>query len=115
MQPAAQPQATRSTEDVAAGVVTAFVLISVDKGSIPETAAALTDLPEVPEVYSVTGTYDLVAIVRVRQFERLAEVVTEKIAKTPGILDTETLVAFRAYSPELLERSWGLGMEEGGE
>lgn len=93
-------------------MITAFVLVNVDKGCIPETAAALASLPEVPEVYSVTGPYDLVAIVRVREFQRLAEVVTERLAKTPGILNTETLVAFRCYSPELLERSWGIGMEE---
>jgi len=112
MKPATEPQAEVRPRAVISDTITAFVLINVDKGRIPETAAALTSFPEVPEVYSVTGPYDLVAIVRVRHFERLAEVVTEQVAKTEGVLNTETLVAFRCYAPDLLERSWGIGMEE---
>jgi len=114
MQTGEKPQ-TAPREEVVSDMVTAFVLITTEKASIPETAAALTEIPEVPEVYSVTGPFDLVAIVRVRRFERLAEVVTERIGKIPGIVNTETLVAFRCYSPALLERAWGLGMEEAGE
>ena len=77
-------------------MITAIVLMEVEPSLIPETAQALADLDDVSEVYSVTGEFDLVAIVRVRAHERLADVVTGEIAKIDGILRTETLIAFRA-------------------
>ena len=94
-------------------MVTALVVINVEKGQVPETADQLTRIGGVFEVYSVTGEYDLVAIVRVNQFEDLEEVVAVKIGQVPGIARTETLVAFKCYSPELVERMWQIGMEEG--
>jgi DNA-binding Lrp family transcriptional regulator len=90
-------------------VITAIVLMEVEPDTIPETAQALADLPDVSEVYSVTGEFDLVAIVRVRAHDDLADVVTGEIAKLDGILRTETLVAFRAYSRHDLESMFSLG------
>ena len=66
----------------------------------------------VTEVYSVTGPHDLVVMVRLQEFERLAEVVPEKLAQVPGVARTETMVAFRAYSNHDLDRMWSLGFEE---
>ena len=63
------------------------------------------------EVYSVTGEWDLVAVVRVRTHERLADVVTVDIAKLEGIRRTETMVAFRAYSRHDLDAAFALGAE----
>jgi DNA-binding Lrp family transcriptional regulator len=90
-------------------VITAIVLIEVEPRAIPETAQALADLDDVSEVYSVTGEFDLVAIIRVRAHEDLADVVTGEIAKVDGIVHTETLVAFRAYSRHDLESMFSLG------
>jgi DNA-binding Lrp family transcriptional regulator len=90
-------------------VITAIVLIEVEPASIPETAQALADLEHVSEVYSVTGEFDLVAIVRVRAHDELADVVTGGIAKVDGVARTETLVAFRAYSRHDLESMFSLG------
>jgi DNA-binding Lrp family transcriptional regulator len=90
-------------------VITAIVLIEVEPRVIPETAQALADLDDVSEVYSVTGEFDLVAIIRVRAHEDLAEVVTREIAKVEGIVHTETLVAFRAYSRHDLDAMFSLG------
>ena len=92
-------------------MVTAIVLIKTDVHQVPETAQALADLPHVSEVYSVAGEFDLVAIVRVREHEELADVVTGEIAKLPSITATETLTAFRAYSPHDLERLFAIGFE----
>jgi len=90
-------------------VITAIVLIGADIDAIPETASELAALEHVSEVYSVTGEYDLVALVRVREHEALAGVVTDGIAKLPGVLATETLVAFRAYSRHDLAAMFSIG------
>lgn len=92
-------------------MVTAIVLIQAERDMIPETAEALIDVPGVAEVYSVAGDWDLVAIVRVQEHEQLAEVVTAKVLKMPGIAATQTLIAFKSYSSKDLERMWQIGME----
>ena len=93
-------------------MITAILLCSVDRRRIPETAQALTAIPEISEVYSVAGDYDLVALVRVRHHEQLAEVVTSKLAPLDGILRTNTLIAFRTFSTYDLERFFSIGSEE---
>lgn len=94
-------------------MITAILLCTVDRRRIPETAQQLVDIPEVSEVYSVAGDYDLVAIVRVRRHEDLAEVVTTKLAPLDGITRTNTMIAFRTFSNHDLERLFSIGNEEG--
>ncbi len=65
-------------------MVTAILLCNVDRRGIPATAQALLDVPEVTEVYSVSGDYDIVAIIRVREHEHLADVVTGRSHLDPG-------------------------------
>jgi DNA-binding Lrp family transcriptional regulator len=93
-------------------VITAIVLLHVDVAAIPETAQAVADIEAVSEVYSVTGDWELVAMVRVRSHEEIADVVTGEIAKIPDITATHTMIAFRAYSSNDLERLWGVGFDE---
>jgi DNA-binding Lrp family transcriptional regulator len=95
----------------AATVLTAFVLIHADPDRIAALGAEIADVDGVAEVYSVTGDLDLVAIVRVRQHDELADVVTGHIAALPGIVHTTTMIAFRAYSRHDLESMFGLGIE----
>jgi DNA-binding Lrp family transcriptional regulator len=92
-------------------VLTAFVLISAEPARIAPLATELADVDGVAEVYSVTGDPDLVAIVRVRQHDELASVVTENIATKQGVLGTQTLIAFQAFSRHDLEGMWSLGSE----
>jgi DNA-binding Lrp family transcriptional regulator len=92
-------------------VVTTVVLAVCDIHRIPETAQAVADLPEVSEVYSVAGDYDLVIMVRVRDHDDLARVVSEEIAKVPGIERTQTLVAFKVYSKHDVEALFSVGFE----
>lgn len=94
-------------------MITAIVLLHVEVDAIPETAQAVADIDHVSEVYSVTGDWELVALVRVRRHEDIAEVVTARIAKVPGVTGTHTMVAFQAFSSSDLERLWGIGFEEG--
>jgi DNA-binding Lrp family transcriptional regulator len=93
-------------------VVTTVVLAVCDIHNIPETAQAVADIREVSEVYSVAGDYDLVIMVRVRDHDDLARVVTEEIAKVEGVERTQTLVAFKVYSRHDVEALFSLGLEQ---
>ncbi len=92
-------------------MITAIVLINTAQGQVPEVAQALIDLPGVTEAYSVAGPYDLVAIVRVRHHDDLADLVSGHVQKIPGIETTNTLIAFQAYSRHDLEAMWDIGNE----
>jgi DNA-binding Lrp family transcriptional regulator len=93
-------------------MITAIVLIQTDRGTTPEVAQALLDISEVSEVYSVAGEYDLVAILRVREYSHMADVVPGKLQRLQGITRTETLMAFQCFSRHDLERLFAIGMEE---
>ena len=84
-------------------MITAVVLITADKGALPTLGEVLAAIPGVSEVYSVTGEFDFIAMVRAKAHEELAEIVTVRIAQTPGVARTQTHVAFRAYSKHDLE------------
>ena len=90
-------------------MVTAIVFINAEVSRIPEVAEEVAALPGVSEVYSVTGAIDLIAMVRVAGHEQVAEVVADQLNKVPGILSTETHIAFRAYSAHDLEAAFSLG------
>ncbi len=90
-------------------MVHAFVLIDAVPPRVAPLAAELADVEGVAEVYSVAGHADLVAVVRVRHHEELAEVVTGRIHALDGITDTRTLIAFQSYSRRDLEAIWDLG------
>jgi DNA-binding Lrp family transcriptional regulator len=90
-------------------VITAIVMIDCATDSIPEVAQKLADLNGVSEVYSVAGNVDLIAIVRVREFEQIEEVIAGHISKVPGVINTESHLAFRAYSRHDLEEAFAIG------
>jgi DNA-binding Lrp family transcriptional regulator len=92
-------------------VITTIVLIHVEPSLIPAAANMLAGCDGVAEVYSVSGDWDLVAIVRVAEFEQIAKVVTEVFPTVPGIQRTQTLTAFRAYSTKDLRQAWDIGVE----
>ena len=93
-------------------MLTAIVLVQAEVDHIPEVAAALAELDGVSEVYSVTGEVDLVVMVRVREHDELADVIADRLGKVPGILSTQTHIAFRAYSRHDLEAAFSLGFED---
>jgi DNA-binding Lrp family transcriptional regulator len=93
-------------------VITAIVLVHVEADRIPEVAEAITDLDGVSEVYSVTGGADLIAMVRVREHEELADVIADRLSKISGVRSTETHIAFRTYSKHDLEAAFSLGLED---
>ena len=92
-------------------MITAIVLISAAVDRIPEVAEAIAELDGVSEVYSVAGDIDLVAMVRVRRHEDLADSIAGRLNKVEGVTATQTLIAFRAYSRHDLEAAFSLGAD----
>jgi DNA-binding Lrp family transcriptional regulator len=90
-------------------MITGFVLVNAEPSRVADLLGELADIDGVAEVYSVAGEADLVAVVRVRRQEQLAEVVTRGIFALPGITSTKTLIAFQGYSRHDLEAMWDLG------
>jgi DNA-binding Lrp family transcriptional regulator len=92
-------------------MVTAVVLIHARRDRIPETTQALLELKGVCEVYSVAGDWDIAVIIRVKENEQLADLVTRQMLKLEGIEKTTTLIAFEAFSKYDLERMFSIGAE----
>ena len=84
-------------------MITAVVLITAERSALPKLGEDLAALPGVSEVYSVTGEFDFIAMVRAKTHDELADIVTARIAQTKGVAKTHTHVAFRAYSRHDLE------------
>jgi DNA-binding Lrp family transcriptional regulator len=92
-------------------MITAIVMISTQADRIPEVAATIADLDGVSEVYSVAGDVDLIAVVRVREFDQIAEVIAGRLSKVEGVLHTDTHIAFRSYSRHDLDATFAIGLD----
>lgn len=92
-------------------MVTAIVLIEAETSRIPELADQIVNMEGVQELFSVAGQHDLVAIVKVAHNEDLADVISDKMRNLDGIVATETMIAFRAYSKRELEAGFELGLD----
>jgi len=92
-------------------MVTALVMIKAETSRIPELANQIAEMAGVQEVFSVAGRHDLVAIVKVAQNDDLADVISDKMRHLDGIVETETMIAFRAYSKKELEAGFELGLD----
>jgi DNA-binding Lrp family transcriptional regulator len=93
-------------------MVHSVVLIQCEIDSIPEAAEAIAEIEGVSEVYSVAGEVDLVAIIRVSEHDDLAKVIPGGVGKVPGVVRTETLIAFQVYSKHDLEALFNIGFAE---
>jgi DNA-binding Lrp family transcriptional regulator len=87
----------------------AVVLIQAERDAMATLGGTLADVDGVAEAYSVTGEWDFVAILRLREQEQLAHVVTEQLSQLPGITKTQTMVAFEVYSKHDLEALFSVG------
>ncbi|MCP4357874.1 MAG: Lrp/AsnC family transcriptional regulator [Chloroflexi bacterium] len=91
-------------------MVSTVVLLNTEPHKVNEVAAAMAGIEGVSEVFSVAGRFDLVAIVRVKNNDEMAEVVTGKMLNISGIIRSETLIAFRAFSKHDLEEMFSIGL-----
>ena len=90
-------------------MIHAIVLIQAERAALATLGGDLADIEGVAEAYSVTGEWDFVAILRLREHEQLANVVTGQISQLPGVARTQTMVAFEAYSRHDLEALFSVG------
>lgn len=90
-------------------MVTSIILMNTERGYVNEVAEQLAEMEEISEVYSVSGNYDLVAVVRVKSNDALSDLVTRKLLKFDNILHTETMLAFQAFSKHDLEAMFSVG------
>ena len=93
-------------------MLTAVVLVKASREGLTGLGPKLADVQGIAEVYTVTGEWDFVAIVRVREHDELAEVVTQRLTELEGIERTQTMVAFQQFSAHDLETMFGLGLED---
>ena len=93
-------------------MITAMVMINAATDAIPEVAEAIAELDGVSEVHSVSGAFDLIAVVRVKRYEQIADVIAGRLSKVRGVQDTETHIAFRAYSRHDLEAAFAIGFDD---
>ena len=89
-------------------MVTAIMLFNVERTRINAVAEQLVEMSSVSEVYSVSGNFDLVAVIRVKSNEELADFVTRELHDVGGIEHTETMLAFKAYSQHDLESMFSI-------
>lgn len=92
-------------------MITSIILINAERTKVSQVAEELVKIDGVSEVYSVSGSYDLVAIIRVPNNEDLANLVTTKLIKIEAIVKTETMLAFRAFTRHELEGVFSIGMD----
>lgn len=76
---------------------TAIVLLKIDHSKVTRTAEKLLEMPDITEVYSISGRYDLLVVIKCDQIDKIEYVVTDQLLKTEGIIDSETMFAFRSY------------------
>ena len=91
-------------------MVTSIILINTERTKINEVAEQLAEMEGISEVYSVSGNYDLIALVRVKSNDELANLVTKKLLSIDSILKSETMLAFKAFSRHDLEAMFAVGM-----
>jgi DNA-binding Lrp family transcriptional regulator len=89
-------------------MVTFIILLNVKSNKVTEIAEDLASMPEISEVYSVTGIYDLVAIVRTKTNDDVAALVTDRMGAIKGIEKTDTMLAFKAFSQHDLEAMFSI-------
>jgi len=87
-------------------MITSIVMIKCETGQVKSVAEKLVEIEGVAEVYSVTGDWDIITVIRVKEFDSLSTVVSEQIASTQGISRTITNLAFRCYSKHGMEKVW---------
>ncbi|HWD57900.1 MAG TPA: Lrp/AsnC ligand binding domain-containing protein [Stellaceae bacterium] len=80
---------------------TIFVMVKCELGRAYQVAdEAVQEIEEVSEVYSTSGQYDLMMKFYLADDADIGHFVTERVQVLPGIKDTFTIIAFKAFSPD---------------
>ncbi len=93
-------------------MIHAFVNIKAERNAVNSLCEELLTVTGISEIFSVTGEYDIIAILRVKDHNEIARIVTEDILENENILETNTIIAFKAYSKKDLEEMWSIGFND---
>jgi DNA-binding Lrp family transcriptional regulator len=77
----------------------AFVLVKCELGQLEKVANALMEVEGVSEVHSITGEHDLLVKLYADSYEAFGDLIPDLLQKVPGIRETVTHLAFRAFKP----------------
>jgi DNA-binding Lrp family transcriptional regulator len=77
----------------------AFVLVRADLGKVEQVANGIMEIDGVSEVHSITGPWDLLVKLYATDYDQFGDIIPDQLQKVPGIRETETLLAFRAFKP----------------
>ncbi len=72
-----------------------FVLISTVPAKEHDVFSALKSVDEINEIHPLFGEYDIIAKIEAEDFNRLGQIVIEKIRTVNGVIDTKTLTGIR--------------------
>lgn len=89
---------------------TAFVMVKAAPQKIAAIAQEIANMPSVAEVYSVTGDFDILVVLRLAEYEQLADAVPDGLSKVEGVIGTSTVLAFRRFSAKDLDAAWDIGV-----
>lgn len=92
-------------------MITAFVHVACNPGKLDELAETIAQVEGVTEVYSVTGDYDLLVVIRTAHVDDLPGIVTDTILKKDGITRANTSIGFKVYSKHNLEAMFSIGLD----
>jgi DNA-binding Lrp family transcriptional regulator len=73
-----------------------YVLINTAPAHEHEVYSKLSKIPEIVEVHPLFGEFDLIAKVEPEDFEKLGELIIEKIRSIKGVIDTKTLTGVQS-------------------
>jgi DNA-binding Lrp family transcriptional regulator len=90
-------------------MITALCFVHIEPNAINDAGSSIADIPGVKAAYSVTGEIDLIALIEVADHDGVATVVTDGIAKVPGVMSTQTHISFRTYAPSDIDAGFSLG------
>jgi DNA-binding Lrp family transcriptional regulator len=74
-----------------------FVQIKCQLGKSYQVANKLADAEIASEIYSTAGDFDLLVKFYVEDGTDIGHFVNEKVQTVPGILDTRTIITFKAF------------------
>ncbi len=76
---------------------TAIVMLKIDHRKVTGTAEKLLEIRNITDVYSVSGRFDLLVMIKCDSIDLIEAVITDELLRTEGILESETMFAFRSY------------------
>ena len=77
--------------------ILAFVNIFVDSPTMDDVVQALGKVPNVEELYEVTGEFDIVTLISASDIEEFRDILKNKILKIHGVKSTVSAIVLHTH------------------